>query len=104
MLPMLQPPHQFYVLEHEGQIVACGGFQIASPNTVELREYMVHPGWRRQGLGRFLIFYLLKQIADLGTIEQVYVEAPPEAGGFFEKQGFHRLGPLQFSKKLTVCA
>jgi len=104
LLPDLAVPQAFFVLEHEGQILACGGYVAASRESVEIVQYTVHPDWRLQGLGRFLIFYLLKQIATLGSIAQVQVQCPPDASGFFERQGFHQIAPGRYNKKLTVCA
>lgn len=104
--PELKAPPDFFVLEHEGAILGFGGYEVNGPNSAEVR-LMVHESWRRQGLGRYLLFYLLKKLGDLGPIEivKVWVLSPDEE--FYKKQGFSReywcKGRSIYSKRLTVC-
>ena len=104
ILPTLEVPTHFHVFEHNGQILAFGGYEVTSPATAQIKQYMVHPDWRRQGLGRYLILYLLKQISAQGHIEQVHTQATPDASTFFERQGFHPVSHHNYTKRLTVCA
>jgi len=104
ILPTLEVPTHFHVFEHNGRILAFGGYEITSPTTAQIKQYMVHQDWRRQGLGRYLILYLLKQISAQGHIAQVHAQATTDATTFFERQGFHPAGSNYYTKKLTVCA
>lgn len=91
----------FFVAEHEGAIIGCGGFAVDG-STAHLLHGMVHRDWQRQGLGRFLLFYRMREISKAGAVVMV-IAAPPEgAAGFFEKQGFRREQGV-LVKKLTVC-
>ncbi len=103
ILPTLEVPTHLHVFEHNGQILAFGGYEITSPTTAQIKQYMVHPNWRRQGIGRYLILYLLKQISTQGPIAQVNAQTTPDAKTFFERQGFHPTSQGNYIKKLTVC-
>ena len=104
ILPTLEVPTHFHVFEHNGEILAFGGYEISSPTTAELKQYTVHPTWRKQGTGRYLILYLLKQISAQGPIAQVHVQSSADTTTFFERQGFHLTAHGIFVKKLTVCS
>jgi N-acetylglutamate synthase-like GNAT family acetyltransferase len=91
------------VLEHEGAIVGCGGYAL-SPPSARLVGISIRPDARRQGLGRYLLMYCLREIGKAGGIDVVTVEAPPESAGFLESQGFRPAGSATYIKKLTVCA
>jgi len=88
----------FFVLEHEDKILGCGGF-----TGDRLESLAVRLEFENQGLGRFLLMYLLKNI---GT-PLVHAHAPLAFAGFFETQGFRRTiqSPTHvfLTKKLTVC-
>jgi N-acetylglutamate synthase-like GNAT family acetyltransferase len=105
---VLEVPTHFHVFEHNGEILAFGGYELSSPTTAELKQYMVHPNWRKQGIGRYLILYLLKQISTHQNMEEVNAFASIENYGFFEKQGFKKTSRSSnagaiYTKKLTVC-
>ncbi|MCX6610905.1 MAG: GNAT family N-acetyltransferase [Acidobacteria bacterium] len=108
ILPTLEAPTHFHVFEHNGEILAFGGYEITSPTSAQIKQYMVHPDWRCQGIGRYLILYLLKQISAEGNIAEVRAIASSDLDGFFEKQGFRPLPSSStsgriYTKKLTVC-
>jgi len=92
----------FFVAEHDGTIVGCGGFSIDGA-LARLEHGMVHRDWRRQGLGRFLLFYRMREISKACNVALVIAAPPEDAAVFYEKQGF-RLENGVFVKKLTVCA
>jgi N-acetylglutamate synthase-like GNAT family acetyltransferase len=92
---------QFFVAEHDGAIIGCGGFAIDG-TAARLLHGMVHRDWQRQGLGRFLLFYRLREISKSGAVTFVTATPPDDAIGFFEKQGFRRENGV-LTKKLTVC-
>jgi len=99
-LSVWHPPAAFFVLEHEGAILGCGGYEIRAGGAWLLHG-KIRPEFERQGLGRFLLFYCLKQIGQTPGVEHVRVES--EAEGFFLKQGFQREQGNVFVKRLAVC-
>ena len=100
-------PTPFFVAEHEGGIVGCGGFAI-SGNSARLRWGMVHHNWQRQGVGRFLLFYRLREITRDTAVQTVSLEAPRQAAPFFAGQGFRETSGdsehAEMVKRLVVCA
>lgn len=66
------PPTYFYVLDHDGQILGCGGFT----HDGELVLGTVHPDFRRQGLGRFLLLARLRELAKLPGLTRARLQAP----------------------------
>ncbi len=102
---LLMAPRNFHVLEHEGQLLACGGFDLADGVAeADLRWLLVSPPVERQGLGRYLLMYLLKQISAQGNVSLVHVYAPEPYGAFYLKQGFRPQAEHRYTKKLSVCA
>ena len=97
----------YFTMEHEGAIVGCGGYSPGEP--ARLVWGMVHRNWQRQGLGRFLLLFRLREISKTGGVAMVYAEAPRSAARFFEGQGFRLAGQdgdanrVVMAKKLTVC-
>ena len=100
------PVGAYLVMEHEGRIVACGGFTVAPPEA-RLTWGMVHRAAARQGLGRFLLLYRLKEIGKSAGVVFAGVSAPPALAGFYARQGFKELstatGRVEMQMKLQVC-
>ncbi|MBY0504341.1 MAG: GNAT family N-acetyltransferase [Bryobacteraceae bacterium] len=110
------PPGTYYVMENNGDLVGCGGFAaLGEPETVTLTWGVIRRDLHGQGLGRFLLFYRLKEIGRLAGISQVKLETTPKVAGFFQKAGgFHitatetdGFGPgldkVSMVKRLAVC-
>ena len=97
----------FFVAEHDGRIIGCGGFSV-SGHAARLEWGMVHRDWHRQGLGRFLLFYRMKAIGQAGAIEMVSADVPRACADFYLKQGFRETGGdatrVLLAKRLAVCA
>ncbi|UBF25412.1 GNAT family N-acetyltransferase [Kovacikia minuta CCNUW1] len=51
---------QFWVIEHEKQVIACGQLR-SFPKAQELGSLVVAPQWRGQGLGTYLTQHLIQQ-------------------------------------------
>ncbi len=108
------PQCTYFVMEHESELIGCGGFDIARGATPELVWGMVHAAHHGQGLGRYLLLFRLREIGRAGNFATVEVATSQMASGFFLKQGF-RLGEIvpdgwapgydrvQMTKKLAVC-
>jgi N-acetylglutamate synthase-like GNAT family acetyltransferase len=104
-----RPEGPYFVMEQDGAVMACGGFEIApEAGLATLVWGMVRRDVQKQGLGRFLLMYRLREIGKLGGVQQVRVEVLREVAGFFEGQGFKAAGVVgervELVKKLTVCA
>jgi N-acetylglutamate synthase-like GNAT family acetyltransferase len=99
----------FFVMEHDAAIVGCGGY-VLSPETDSARLLwgMVRSDLQRQGLGRFLLMFRLREIGKHGDVRMVHALASKSAAPFFEKQGFRTLSVsddgVELVKKLAVCA
>lgn len=103
----LDDPGSFFVAEHNGQIVGCGGYAIQG-GAARLHWGLVHRAFQRQGLGRFLLFYRLREITRNAAVQMVGLTAPRPAVPFFLSQGFREsVGDEQSAemvKRLVVCA
>lgn len=51
---------QFWVIESDGRLVACGQLR-SFPPAQELGSLVVAPAWRGQGLGTYLVKHLVQQ-------------------------------------------
>lgn len=100
----------YYVLDNEGDLLGCGGFR-GGPEAglASLTWGMVRHDLHRRGLGKFLLFYRLREIGKLAGVTRVQVEATQHAVGFFEKASGFRVvaqepdGRVTMVKKLAVC-
>jgi N-acetylglutamate synthase-like GNAT family acetyltransferase len=99
-------PSQFFIAEHDSAIVGCGGFAVEGEQG-RLLWGMVHRRWQRQGLGRFLLFYRMREITRNGTVATVNARVPAAAAPFYAAQGFrevHTAGAeVEMTKRLAVC-
>jgi|GEM_PF-1035565 len=96
-----------FVLEHEGQIAGCGGYRLEPPDSARLGWITVRADLLGNGLGRFLVFGLLRKLTQASPVRSVTVECSRAVAPFFEKQGFHRAGEeggeVRLVKKMEVC-
>lgn len=94
---------RYFVAEHDGNIVGCGGV-----GEGRLEWGMVHAAMQRQGLGRFLLYFRMREVSKLGAFEHVGVRVPRAVAGFYAGQGFREVGGdgewVEMSKRLAVCA
>jgi len=103
-----QSGNRYFVMEHEGATIGCGGYQVApEPGVASLVWGLVSRDQQRQGLGRFLLMYRLREIGKLNGIERVLADVPAATERFFASQGFKMAGSrgdrVEMVKKLTVC-
>jgi len=110
------PPGIYYVMDRDGELLGCGGFAPeAEPGVVSLRWGLIRGDLHRRGLGRFLLFYRLREIGKLAGVTQVRMETTQHTAGFFEKAGGFKVtqvepggyGPgldrVTMVKRLSVC-
>jgi amino-acid N-acetyltransferase len=73
---------QFYVIECDNKIVACGQLRSFS-GTQELSSLVVVPAWRKQGLGSYLVKHLIQQAS-----QPLYLECASWLEQFYTGFGF----------------
>ena len=111
-----QPNCSYFVMKHNDQIVGCGGYVIAEEGKLARLVWgMVRSDLHKNGLGRFLLMFRLREIAKHDGIQAVRLSTSQHAALFFEKQGFKVMGVIEngyapglnrieMVKKLIVCA
>lgn len=79
---------EIFVAEVDGEVVGCGGFM--GRKTMELANLMVHPHYRRRGIGRALLQRRLQRLEELGyPYATTTILATNEASlGNVRQQGF----------------
>lgn len=106
----------YFVMEHDGNIVGCGGFAIEeNPQQASLTWGMIRKDLHRNGLGRFLLMFRLREIGKASSAGMVRLSTSQHSQRFFESQGFRVLevipdgfasgiDKIEMAKKLSVCA
>lgn len=103
------PPPGYVVAEHDGKVVGCGGHVDA-----RIVWLIVHRDLQGQGLGRYLMLYLLREAGRLGA-SAITLGTIPKVTGFYEKLGFRIVSiepdgyapgfdRVEMVKKMDVCA
>ena len=103
------PKSVYLVMEHDGRLVGCGGYRAESGNPLAgLAWGMIHRQFHRQGLGRYLLLYRMKEIGRVPGVQMVELRTTPEVAPFFEKYAFRVVGAadggiVEMRMKLQVC-
>ena len=102
-------PAVYLVLEHDDRLIGCGGFRAEAGQPVAHLDWgMIQRDLQRQGLGRYLLLYRLKEIGRVAGVQHVELIAPAGAAPFFEKYAFRVAGEdsglVTMRMKLQVCA
>jgi N-acetylglutamate synthase-like GNAT family acetyltransferase len=105
----------YFVMEHDGAIVGCGGYAIEQDTAMaSLIWGMVRNDLHRRGLGRFLVMFRLKEITKANGAQIVRLSTSQHTAPFFAKQGFKVAGiekdgyasgmdRVEMRMKLSVC-
>ena len=105
----------YFVMEHDGAIVGCGGYAIEPDKTAARLVWgMVRSDSRKLGLGRYLLLFRLREITKVGGIQMVHLDTSQHSAQFYEKQGFKvfrtvkdayapGLDRVEMTMKLVVC-
>ena len=105
----------YFVMEHDGAIVGCGGYAIEEgASQASLIWGMVRNDLHKRGLGRFLVMFRLREITKANGVHHVRLSTSQHTAPFFEKQGFKVAGiekdgyasgmdRVEMRMKLSVC-
>jgi ribosomal-protein-alanine N-acetyltransferase len=78
-----------YVLEVDGQILGCGGFNFSDDLTVgKISWDILHPHHQEKGLGRRLTLYRIEKMREVPSVCTISVRTSQLVYKFYEKLGF----------------
>jgi N-acetylglutamate synthase-like GNAT family acetyltransferase len=96
---------EMLVAEHNGQIVAWGGYQLA-PGGARLLGVLVHRALTGQGVGKYVLLSCLRSLGR-ANVPFVEVETPAAAAAFFGQFAFRPVreeaGRVWMVMKAQVC-
>ena len=109
-------PWPYVVLEHESEIVGCGGWAPEEGGAlISMQWGMVRRNLHANRLGRFLLLYRVREAARMPGAELVRLSTSQQTAEFFQKQGFKatktekdgvapELNRIEMVMKLNVCS
>jgi N-acetylglutamate synthase-like GNAT family acetyltransferase len=84
-----QDQEMYFVLEEQGNPVACGGFYVSRDGSgARMCWGMVENSQHKKGYGKVLTRYRLGLIRKLFPHTRIALDTTQHSSGFFEKQGF----------------
>lgn len=79
----------YYVIETEGQVIGCGGFNLLNDlNVAKISWDILHPDYQGLSLGSFLLNYRIQKIRELDITKKITVRTSQLVYKFYEKNGF----------------
>jgi len=91
----------FFVIEMDGKIAACGALEIFTEDLGEVRSLVVDDSWKGKGLGRKLVEQLIHEARAIGLKRLMALTYVPE---FFHKLGFKTVSKDTLPEKVwSVC-
>jgi amino-acid N-acetyltransferase len=91
----------FFVIEIEGQVVACGALEIFTEQLGEVRSLVVDDAHKNRGLGRLLVDRIADEARNLGLKRLMALTYVPT---FFRKLGFATVAKETLPEKVwSVC-
>jgi amino-acid N-acetyltransferase len=91
----------FFVIESQGQVVACGALEIFTEDLGEIRSLVVAEPYKGRGYGRRLVERLIAEARTLGLRRLMALTYVPE---FFHKLGFKTVPKDTLPEKVwSVC-
>ncbi|RMN80517.1 GNAT family acetyltransferase [Pseudomonas cannabina] len=86
---LMAPLGHYFVVERDGEVVACGGYLVLSdPSVAELTWGMVSSDRHGSGLGRFLTEARLDVMRALPGVTRAYINTSQRVQGFYSHLGF----------------
>lgn len=91
----------FFVLELDGAITACGALEIFTENLGEVRSLVVAQDYKGRGLGQLLVKRIISEAQAIGLRRLMALTYAP---GFFHKLGFKTISKGTLPEKVWwVC-
>ncbi len=91
----------FFVIELDGKVVACGALEIFTEDLGEVRSLVVDDAFKGRGLGRLLVERIVEEARRLGLRRIMALTYVP---GFFHKLGFQTVPKETLPEKVwSVC-
>ncbi len=91
----------FFVIEVDGKVAACGALEIFTDDLGEVRSLVVDDAWKGKGLGRMLVERLIEEAQAIGLKRLMALTYVPE---FFHKLGFKTVPKETLPEKVwSVC-
>ena len=91
----------FFVIEMDGKLAACGALEIFTEDLGEVRSLVVDDGWKGKGLGRKLVEQITHEARAIGLKRLMALTYVPE---FFHKLGFQTVAKDTLPEKVwSVC-
>ena len=87
----------FFVVELNGTIVACGALEIFTENLGEVRSLVVDDGVKGKGMGRLLVARIIDETRALGLKRLMALTYVPE---FFHRLGFKTVNKDMLPEKV----
>lgn len=79
----------YFVLEIDGVIVGCGGFNFSEDKTIgKISWDILHPDFHGKSLGSILLDYRINELKKFKQVQLITVRTSQQAYGFYEKRGF----------------
>jgi len=91
----------FFVIEIDGKVVACGALEIFTDDLGEVRSLVVDDAFKGQGLGRLLVERLIAEARAIGLKRLMALTYVPD---FFHRLGFQTVPKDTLPEKVwSVC-
>ena len=87
----------FFIVEYNNEIVACGSLEIFSEILGEVRSLVVHDDHKGKGAGRLLVAEIIKEAKAIGLLQLMALTYVPE---FFHRFGFITVPKETFPEKV----
>jgi amino-acid N-acetyltransferase len=87
----------FFVVRHEGEVVACAALHVTWHDLAEVRSLAVREGSQALGLGSLLVRACVDEARRLGLKRVFALTMKPD---FFEKLGFSQADVMTLSRKV----
>ena len=87
----------FFVVEHQGKIIACGALEIFTEILGEVRSLVVHEDYNGKGAGRLLVNEIICEAKKIGLLQLMALTYVPE---FFHRFGFITVPKETFPEKV----
>ncbi|MDX9992185.1 MAG: GNAT family N-acetyltransferase [Anaerolineales bacterium] len=82
----------FFVLEQNGQVVACGGYCHQDPGEIVLAWGMVQRSLHQRGLGSILLSKRIEKILQDDPRARIVIDTSQHSQAFFARRGFRVSG------------